>query len=341
MRHRVLVDRHHHGLYHAMQRLFEDRLGLHVFTPLGHEWWDEGYWRFGEVYGDDRLARQYLQTTGWEPFTEQAPGYRVWKGVDNHHPERPIYGIDLGAVRATPSEWAYVVATVQENQAGFRRLADELGARFVYQVGNTNQQVDWSLDPLALISSEVSIKGRGIVIRQEFDSEGVFGFREPQPSRTLRSFVNCFGEMPCSRIFEEVRGLLPEFTFGIHGISGPDGNIETVAEIADLMAGSLFGWHDKVQGDGFGHVIHDWAAIGRPLIGHAAHYRGLMPEPFWQDGVTCIDLDKHTAEEVAVLVRTISLDHDRHAEMCRAIRAVFDDQVDWAAEAERVREFLA
>jgi hypothetical protein len=341
VRRKIIVDRHHHGLFHAMQRLFEDRLGLSVFTPLGHEWWDEGYWRFGEGYGDDRLARQFLNTAEFEPFTDQSPGYRVFKGKDNHHPERPIYGIELGAVKATPSEWAYVVATVQDNQQGFRRLADEIGARFVLQVGNTNQSVDWSLDPLALVSSEVPIRGRGIVIHQEFDSEGVFGYRESEPSRTLRSFVNCFDSTPCYALFREVRDRLPGFFFGNHGIDGEDGNVETVADIADLMAGSLFGWHDKVQGDGFGHVIHDWAAVGRPLIGHGAHYRGLMGEVFWQDGVTCIDLDKHTAEEAAVLIRTISLDPARHREMCRAIRRVFDETVDFAAEAERVREFLA
>jgi hypothetical protein len=155
----------------------------------------------------------------------------------------------------------------------------------------------------------------------------------------VRSFVNCFGEMPCSAIFREVQRLLPDWTFASHGIDGPDGNIETVAEIADLMAGSAFGWHDKVHGDGFGHVIHDWAAIGRPLIGHGSHYRGLMAEPFWQDGVTCIDLDKHTPEEVAVRLRTIT--PEEHAEMCRNIRRVFDETVDYAAEAQRVREFLA
>jgi len=341
-----------------MQRLFEDRLGYYVYTPLGHEWWDEGYWRFGEGYGDDRLAQQFLtleRPAEWiDRLGVQELGYRTFSGRDGHHPEREILGVELGALRNTPNEWAYIVATVQDNQQGFARLASELRAsnarligndgtfpKYVLQVGNTNQSVDWSLDPLALVSSEVPIRGQGIVVHQEFDAEGLFGYAEPHPSRTIRSFVNCFDSTPCSALLREVRGLLPEFTFGVHGIDGADGNAETVRDIASLMVGSLFGWHDKVQGDGFGHVIHDWAAIGRPLIGHGAHYRGLMGEVFWQDGLTCIDLDKHTASEVATLIREIAADPDRHRAMCEAIRRVFDDNVDFAGEAERVREFLA
>jgi hypothetical protein len=329
---RALVDRHHHALFYSLQRLFEDRLGGTVYTPVGHEWWDEGYWRFGEGYGDDRLARQFLNIGSYHQAHE------LFGTFDNHHPDRLIRGATLEQARSM--DWDYVVATVQDNQRGFARFAREVGAKYVLQVGNTNQSVDWSLDPLALVSSEVPIKGRGIVYHQEFDAEGTFGYSDPEPGPlTVRSFVNCFPSTYVYRTFEEVRALVPEGTFAVHGIDGPDGNIETVDEIARLMRGSTFAWHDKVQGDGFGHVIHDWAAVGRPLIGHGSFYRGLMAEPFWQDGVTCIDLDKHTPAEVAALIR--DMDPERHREMCRAIRRVFDETVDFAAEAERIRELLA
>ncbi len=329
----VLIDRHHHDLFHSLQVLFGDRLGYRVYTPVGHEWWDEGYWRFGEGYGDDRLARQFLNLAGWTNL-----GKGTYLSADPHRPERPIRGVDVAGAKAR--EWAYVVATVQDNQRGFHRLANDLNAKYVLQVGNTNQAVDWGLDPLALVSSEVTIKGRGVLYHQEFDAEGVFGYTDPPaPTAPIRSLVNCFGSTPCQGVFDEVRAMLPERTFASHGIDGPDGNIETVAEIARLMRASAWGWHDKVQGDGFGHVIHDWAAIGRPLIGHAAHYRGLMAEPFWVDGVTCIDLDKHTTSEVAERLRTITA--TEHLAMCRAIRAVFDEHVDFGAEAERIREFLS
>lgn len=334
----VLVDRHQADLFYSLQRLFEDRLGHTVYTPIGHEWWDEGIWNFGRgTYPDDRLAQQYLAKAPWNE-TDFIRGR--WHLYDGHHPDRVIQGIEHIAAREM--DWGYVVATVQDNQQGFRKFADEVGARYVLQVGNTGQWVDWSLDPLALVSSEVPIKGRGILYHQEFDAEGTFGYTEPDPqSRVIRSFVNCLPETICYPRWKEMQAALPEFTFGEHGIGGADGIVAPVSAIADLMRGSAFGWHDKPHGDGFGHVIHDWAAIGRPLIGHSGHYRGLMAEPFWQDGVTCIDLDRHSVTEAAGLVREITADAARHKAMCQAIRATFDGLVDFDAEAERIAEFLA
>jgi hypothetical protein len=322
----VLVDKHHADLFHGLQILFEDHLGHQVYTPIGHDWWDAGYWQFGQGYGDDRLAQQFLNPVGWETG--------VWH--DPHHPDRSICGVTLGQARRM--DWGYVVATVQDNQRGFHRFAQEHDARYVLQVGNTNQYVDWSLDPLAIVSSEVPIQGKGVVIHQPMSE--IFTYRKPKPSKVIRSFVNCFNSTPCIDPFVSIGYQLPEFTFYTHGIDGSDGDVQTVSEIADLMAGSLFGWHDKVQGDGFGHVIHDWAATGRPVIGHASHYSGLMGERFWRDLETCIDLDKHPIPEVAEMVREIAADPKRHRAMCEAIRAEFD-QIDWDRETEAVRGLLA
>lgn len=337
----VLVDRHQADLFYSLQ-LLGDRLGWTVYTPIGHEWWDEGYWEFGKgTYPDDRLARQFLSTDGWHWTTALAdPTDHQWQTWDGHHPERLIRGITLAGARAV-IDWDYVIATVQDNQYGFARFAQERSARYVLQVGNTNAYVDWSLDPLALVSSEVPIKGRGVLYHQEFDSEGTFGFRRlPQHAGVIRSFVNCFPDTTCWRTFGEVREALTEFLFGVYGIDGPDGNIAPVSEIARLMAGSGWAWHDKPQGDGFGHVIHNWAAVGRPLVGHGMHYRGLMAASFWSDE-TAIDLDLYAADEAAETIREITADRKRHQQMGRAIRERFDSLVDWDAEAETIRAFLA
>lgn len=306
----ILVDRHHAALLYSLQLLFEDRLGMTLFVPQGHEWWDAGIWRFGEGYGDDRLARQFLLDT--------AP-------TDPHYPDRLIRGVTLDEARSMP--WAYVMATVQDNQRGFHHFASEVGAEYMAQIGNVNQIVDWFLDPLALISTGVPSHGRGIHYHPEFDAT----YREPVNTTVMRSFVNCFDSTPCYALAEQ----LP---VAIHGIDGKDGNVTLTSEMADLMAASGWGWHDKVQGDGYGFVIHGWAAVGRPLIGHASHYRGTAAAAFWQDGVTCIDLDRHSIEEVRQWVAGIT--PDEHRAMCRAIRMQFDELVDFAAEGSRIAEFL-
>lgn len=335
----VLADRHQADLFYSLQILFEDRLGERVVTPVGPEWWEQGYWRFGEVWGDDRLARQYLTIDArWEPL---ACG--LYRTFDPAHPERDIRGVTLDGLRQQRVPPDYVLATVQENQAGFARLAREIDARYLYGVGNTAQQIDWSLDPLALVSAEAPIVGRGVRLHQEFDSADTFRFREPGPLHRMRlasSFVNCMPAIACWPTLLAYQAALPEFDFRVHGIDGPDGNLHPVQAIADAMAASMFGWHDKEHGDGFGHVLHNWAAVGRPLIGHASHYAGRMGAALWQDGVTCIDLDQRTMSENVALIRAIAADPDRHAEMCHAIRRTFDVLVDWEQEAAAVRRLL-
>ena len=88
-------------------------------------------------------------------------------------------------------------------------------------------------------------------------------------------------------------------------------------------------------GDGFGHVIHNWAAIGRPLIGHASHYAGKLAEGLWEDGVTCIDLDRHGVGELPGLLDSLD-----NVAMGRAIRDRFESLVDYDEEAEQIRALL-
>ncbi len=314
----VLCDRHHAGLFHSMQ-LLAQRFGWTLYTPTGHDWWDEGYWSFGRwTYPDDRLAQQFLHA----------------EGADNEFPDWPINYVTLAQAREM--RWDSVIATLQDNQAGFHRLAQEADARYVVQVGNTGQYIDWGLDPLVLNSSEMPILGRGVYYHQPMDP---IAFAEPQTStgyaRSAASFANCMTSMgSCYDLLREAQQRLP---VAVHGIDGPDGIIKPYTRSLEVMASVGWGWHDKAHGDGFGHVIHTWAAVGRPLIGHASHYRGKMAEPLWIDGETCIDLDRHSVAEAVDTVLSVS--PARHREMCAAIRSRFD-AIDWDGEAEAIADLL-
>lgn len=302
----VLVDVHHADLLEAMHRLFEDRLGMTVYVPYGMEWFEQGY----APYGSEPVARQFLVDAALHT---------------DFHP-RKIRFLPLSAFRLM--EWGVVCATMAEQQWGFKRLADEKGARFAVQVGNTRQYVDYSLDPVV------------IDVAQEFDIEGAFRYTPFTGSKSVASFVNIFPVLPDYRHFEEARALLNGWRIAVHGHHGPDGFIKPTSAIADLMRGFAFGWHDKETGDGFGHVIHQWASVGRPLIGHASYYRGQMAEDLWEDLNTCIDLDRHTIPDTVALMEEIVADPDRHAEMCFNIAQRVRERIDFAADAERVSEAL-
>jgi len=320
----VLADRHHSGLYHSLQ-LLGRRLGWTLYTPIGHEWWDADYWAFGRsTYNDDRLAQQFLVGVAGPDGLGAPP--------DGEFPDWPIPTVTLAQARAM--DWAYVIATVPDNEPGFHRFAQETGARFVVQVGNTGQYVDYRLNPLVISSSEMPIPRDGVTYHQEMDP---IAYRPPTESHTAASFVNCMPFMGrCWTLLQEAQAFgLP---VSVYGIDGPDGIVKPNTALVERMAAVGWGWHDKAQGDGFGHVIHTWAAVGRPLIGHASHYAGKMGERFWRDGETCIDLDRHSVAEAVEIVR--SLPPEQHMAMCEAIRAEFDG-IDYEAEAETIRRLLA
>lgn len=334
---RILVDRHHADLLYSLQRLFEDRLKVDLYIPVGHEWWDEGYWRFGQVFGDDRLAQQYLSIH--DGIHQFAGDHYVT--FDSSHPERLVRCVTREQFREM--EWDFIMPSVQENQTGYARLAKEVGARYLVQVGNTGQHVDWSLDPLVLNTSELAIpEGKGVTIHQEIDSTvGAFRYRPALLGNphVVRSFVNAFDRLPGYRGFLEVEQKLPDWKFTVHGHFGRDENINPVDRMGEMMATAGWGWHDKPVGDGFGHVIHSWAAVGRPLVGSACYYRGKLAEPFWTPE-TSIDTTGKNLDEVVRALDEIANDPGRHAAMCAAIRATFDRLVDYRAEADAVRSLL-
>jgi hypothetical protein len=177
-------------------------------------------------------------------------------------------------------------ADVQENQQGFARLAREVGARYLYQIGNTGQQVDMDTRPAPHQHERVPVpEGHGVTIHQEIDSAPRRRVRLPRADDghdVVRNFVNAFNRLPgyagVPRSRAGAQGLgVWEFT--VHGHEGRDGFINPAARMGEAMASAGFGWHDKPVGDGFGHVIHSWAAVGRPLIGRAAYYRGKLAAP--------------------------------------------------------------
>ena len=325
---RVLADWHHPALWESLSILFEDRFGWELYSMGGSEWTKHGwkmssgppigwtmddYLRLGKPVGDhyEQVAREYPARPRKQVTPEQAAGM----------------------------SWDFVLGSVPDHQRSFAVLAKSFGARFIHQVGNARHPVDQSLNQVVLASSVVHLRRTPhVVYHQEFD-------------RTLFAPTPIVAPNVVTSLMLRLDWTSCEYKWlaGADGIcwnapGGKDPNAETylapMSKVADAIAGSGWVWMDKRIGDGYGHTIHNAAAMGRPLIGHGRHYKGLMGEPFWRDLETCVDLDKHTTTEALRLIRAISNDPDWHAEMGANIQAVFDELVDFDAEAERIRSAL-
>lgn len=342
---RILADYHHHALFHALRLVFEDRFGLELYRPVGMDWFDEGYWNFERTHHEDRIAHQYLDP-------DQSD---VDRGDHSTRPDRKNPGRDFRMVtleQARALDFDFVLSTVPDNDPGLARFAREKGARFGIQVGNQWTHTDWDLPSFALISTTGILSPVPWVRHhQEFELP-TFRYEPPAGFGPVRSFVNCFPETPEYPRFRDY-AQASDHPFEVYGSYGSEaldefarGDIEATPDVADAMRASGVIWHAKYWSDGFGHVIHNAFAVGRPVFFSGHYYSGAqdgderMAWPLMLDGVTGYDIDTRSPDEIAVLIRALRVVPDLYREMCEASAARFREVVDFAAEAEQIGDLL-
>lgn len=110
-------------------------------------------------------------------------------------------------------------------------------------------------------------------------------------------------------------------------------------ELANTMHEAQFVLHSKPGGDGFGHIIHNAYACGRPVIARPSQYRGQLAEQLLVPG-TFIDLDKYGRGEMKNMIRRITADPDELFRMGKRASQRFKEVVNYEQEAEDIREWL-
>jgi hypothetical protein len=180
-----------------------------------------------------------------------------------------------------------------------------------------------------------------VTYHQEFDLEN-FYFSEPQPNRKIYSFINCFATASIYAEdwvkFLDFEGLMPGWEIRSFGGSCRDGAISGTKALADKMREANFIHHVKNTGDGFGHILFNALAVGRPLITRISDYKDRLAEPLLEDGETCFDVDKYTVEELADLI--LNLPPTKYEYMCQQARARFEKYVDFDREEADIKLWL-
>lgn len=344
---KILADFHHHDLWESLE-LMCARLGWSLYRPMGMDWFSEGYWNFERSFHGDRVAKQYL-----EPWGSDEPGRR-WD-VSHEHWQNTI---TLEEARALKPD--IVLASVAHNHEGLHRFAQEVGAKFGLHLGNvrfgeTDMREDrWDLADFGIITSimpaPVPLDVPHVVVHQEFSLKD---FRHEPPSvnepMRISSFVNCFPEnREAYAGFLAVANVRRQYDWRVYGAYGSVaedgyacGNIGRCADVGVAMREADVAWHTKQWSDGFGHVIHNWFAVGRPVIGHEWYYRSQLAGPLWQEGVTSFDITDQPVEYVTALLDRLYNDPGLRLRMSEAAATRFREVVNFDEEEQALRAMFA
>lgn len=360
---RILTDWHHHSLAESLLILFEDRgiLGeTEVWFPAGMEWFERDHWVFEKAWHGDAVARQYLLGI-WDSAQRFSDGTLL--RTDPRHPGRMHKGITLDA--ALGLSWDLVISSLPHNDAGMHAFAQQVGARFVVQVGNNHQESRWDLADAILSSSTlphqglvdpstwarpVTAYGRPAVIyHQEFSLDTFRHEYPPEDRGRIANWTNCFPETPPYEGFRAfARAHAADFDFRVYGSYGsapPDelaaGDVSLVPEVADRMRACGVIFHAKHWSDGFGHVIHNAFAIGRPVVGIERYYRDKLAGPLFVEGATSFDIETRSEDELVAVLARLRDDADFHQKVSEDAAARFREVVDFDADAEAVQTLLA
>lgn len=342
---RVLVDFHHHDLWESLRLLFEVRYGWELYRPIGMEWFTEGYWNHERKFWGDAIAKQYL-----EPWGSDSDGLRL----------DPSHGVNyrlLTLEQARELRPDIVISTLAHNHEGFARFASENNATFGLQIGNVRfSAIDmaedrWDLAAFGLVSGRMPVAPPKphVVYHQEFSLRDFAPAPPPRLGLRVASFVQCYPETAWAyQIMQDIAGRAPEHDWAVYGAYGQApidqyaaGNIDRCAGVAGAMKNADVAWHLKRWSDGYGHVFHNWHAIGRPMIGWRSYYADQLGGDLWLEGETCWDIERMAPDDVVALLRRFRDDEDFHLRACERSAARFREVVNFEAEAEAIRAMFA
>lgn len=344
---RILADYHHSDLFESYQLALVDRFGWDIFRPIGMEWFELDYWEFEKKVHGDAVAKQYLSM--WDSDRDCATH---WERDDATHPGRVHKMLTIDQARDAGLD--VVMASVPHNEAGLHRFATEIGATFGVQLGNVGQalETDWSAARFALCSTNMPFAPTipWCQYRQEFRTTD-FGFEyPPAEADSVASFMQCFPEArgrARGGFYDQFLRLAeanPDFTWKVYGAYGSQpedhlacGNLSTTPAVAERMRASRIIWHAKFWSDGYGHVIHNAHAVGRPVFAYHNYYADKVAAPLMEHGVTGYDLSRMDDAEIVDTLRRLRDDDELHLRISSQAVERFAEVVDFAADAAAAR----
>jgi hypothetical protein len=174
MKPNILVDFHHSSLLRSLVMLFEDRLGMNLYRPIGMEWWSEGFWGIND---QSDTANQFLSINS-QPIDNTPPLNAARPNVPGLYTVRDPGGgshhIACTLEYFKKHKFDYIVASIPAHVPLFKKLIAEHqpDAKLIIQQGN-NWNIEYPGENILASRSPQIYDGQSNVIyyHQEFDTK--------------------------------------------------------------------------------------------------------------------------------------------------------------------------
>lgn len=374
----VLVDFHHTDLYRSFVRLFENRLGMKVYFPGGVNFFEDGHihpdlkgsldvdLKNKDLHPPISLAgvRSHypyaLDCVYWGQLT-------VWEMKEVTHivssfPGNFPYFKKLRDTLAPKAKLILYVGNegelVSSNVSGWDLLLSADGISHTKKSNNPSviyhpefdtevytfpktPQLELQLTPFVIRSFlNFLYKGLGLSDRELWK-------RHSGSMPDMDWYMHGLGTPPTGFEYDPQKQYLWEVVKGTKfsdrknwpNLLKASGEPTNHIQISGLMKASNFIWHLK-SSDGYGYVIHQAAACGRPIICRPTDYtRGKnMGGYLLENGVTCVHVTGDVEEDKKIL-RSYTRGSAWYR-MSSAIRERFCNLVNFDDEAVKIKSLL-
>jgi len=328
----VFADLHQDDLYYSLHLLFEKRLGWNLYRPIGFEWEERGLWKYSPK---TEVIEQYLQV------------YENDKDLGDHW-ECPEVKHSYSHKALTFEQFLnkdidIIIASVKQHELPYFQLVKEFKpkAKLIRQIGNIHDTADPEICKNIMASAlvyNVPSNVNLVIYHQEFELT-TFSFKPPYKGLRITNLMNCLPDSRDFYLWKEYKKNLKEFDWKMYGILGDDGIIGTEEKVAEAFHNSTFIWHVKYGGDGFGHVIHNAFATGRPPIVIGNYYKDTLAGFLIEDNKTCIELEKRDLQGNIEKIRYWAKP-ENYQKMSKAAYDRFRENVDYDKEFKLIKKFL-
>jgi len=365
----VFADLHHGDLHYALHLLFEKRLEMNLFRPIGLDWFKRGFWKLAESHNNPPdIISQYLEVppANKKYIIDKCDKIQVINDIIHFPISKPHIPQEYGETQVIdgvyhiPTKMSdgyyiqkaitleqflkmdidFVIATWDGHEQIYSKLVSKFKptAKFIFQIGN----VGWKLTCAknVLLSRNISLPSDINYIKYHPEHHEDYCYTPPANSNLIRSFIHSLQDFPESfDLFTRYEKLLPELIWKMHGDLGRDGIIPNDS-MPQIMRDSAFIWHVK-QHCGGGFVARQAMACGRPPIIRSsyAEKNDSLELDLYEDSVNCIDLDLGTEKENIEKIRYF-MQPKNHVKFCESTVEDFKRKIDFDDEARQIKAWL-